>query len=292
MTSGTVPLTGIAAGPAGRRRSVFVRSLRQRRTRIGIGLTAFVVLIAVFGPLIAPHSSTDIVSAPIQGPSGAYPLGTDYLGRDVLSRVLSGGRTVVWMSFAAATLGVALGAALGMLAGYSRSWLDDGIMRTLDVVLAFPQVVLVLLFVAMLGTKEWLIVVLIAVSWTPQVARVVRGVTTEVVYREYVEAAEAMRLPARRILRQEILPNVVTPLAVEYGLRLTWSIALVAAVSFLGFGIQPPNPDWGLMISENRSGLGITPLPVIVPAAMIAIFALGTNFWSEGVARTIARTDR
>src|SRR5579884_1324767 len=142
MTSGTVPLTGIAAGPAGRRRSVFVRSLRQRRTRIGIGLTAFVVLIAVFGPLIAPHSSTDIVSAPIQGPSGAYPLGTDYLGRDVLSRVLSGGRTVVWMSFAAATLGVALGAALGMLAGYSRSWLDGGIMRTLDVVLAFPQVVL------------------------------------------------------------------------------------------------------------------------------------------------------
>lgn len=292
MTSGTMPLTGFVSDAGGKRRSVFARSLRQRRTRIGIGLTTFVVLIAVLGPFFAPHSPTDIVGIPVQGPTSAYPLGTDYLGRDVLSRVLSGGRTVVWMSFAAATLGVGLGAILGMLAGYNRSWLDDGIMRTLDVVLAFPQIVLVLLFVAMLGSKEWLIVVLIAVSWTPQVARVVRGVTTEVVYREYVEAAEAMRLPAHRILRQEILPNVITPIAIEYGLRLTWSIALVAAVSFLGFGIQPPNPDWGLMISENRSGIGVAPLPVIVPAVMIAVFAVGTNFWSEGIARTIARTDR
>jgi peptide/nickel transport system permease protein len=169
---------------------------------------------------------------------------------------------------------------------------DDVVMRALDVVLAFPQVVLVLLFVSMLGPKTWLIVLLIAASWTPQVARVIRGVTAEVVSHEYIEAADAMGLPRSRILRREILPNVATPLAVEYGLRLTWSIAVVASVSFLGFGIQPPNADWGLMISENRQELAVQPWPVIVPCVMIAMFAVGTSFLSESVARVVARTDR
>ena len=126
-------------------------------------------------------------------------------------------------------------------------------MRGMDIILAFPQIVLVLLFVSMLGPNLALIVVLVALSWVPQVARVARGVTADVVHREYVESAEVIGLSRRRILAREILPNVTTPLMVEYGLRLTWSIALIAAISFLGFGIQPPNADWGLMINENRS---------------------------------------
>jgi peptide/nickel transport system permease protein len=157
-------------------------------------------------------------------------------------------------------------------------------------VLAFPQIILVLLFVSMLGTKLWLVAVLIAVSWVPQVARVARGVTSEIVEREYIQAAEVIKTPARRILRKEVLPNIITPLAVEFGLRLTWSIALVAAISFLGFGIQPPNADWGLMISENREIITIQPLPLVVPAICIALLAIGTNFVTDGLARGVART--
>ena len=267
-------------------------SLRYGRTRVGVGLVAFVVLLALAGPLAAPHSPDAFVGTPSQAPSGAFLLGTDYLGHDVLSRVLWGGRSVVWMAFAAASLGVALGAAVGLLAAYSRSILDDMLMRAMDVVLAFPQIVFVLLFVSLLGAKLWLIVVLVAFSWVPQVARVARGITSEVVHREYVESAELLGLPRRRILAREILPNVTTPLMVEYGLRLTWSIALIAAVSFLGFGIQPPNADWGLMINENRLILTTQPWAVVVPALCIALFAIGVNFMTEGFARAIAGIDR
>jgi peptide/nickel transport system permease protein len=277
--------------PAARRRfrsPTTVRALRSGRTRIGLVLVALIVLLAVLGPLLAPHAPGALVGIPQQNPSSHFPLGTDYLGHDVLSRVLWGGRSVVWMAFVAATLGVAVGAAVGMLAGFSQGRIDDVLMRSMDVILAFPQIVLVLVFVSMLGTHLWLIVLLVALSWVPQVARVARGVTAEVVHREYVQAAEAIGLPRRRILFREILPNVATPLTVEYGLRLTWSIAVIAAISFLGFGIQSPNADWGLMINENRSIITLQPWAVVAPAVCIAIFAIGTNFIAEGVSRAIA----
>ncbi len=280
-----------ATGRGRRRGSALRRSLATGRMRVGVAITLLVLVVAIFGPLFAPHEPSAIVGLPAQGPSGAYPFGTDALGRDVLSRVLWGARSVVWMSFAAAALGVGLGTALGMLAGYARSWLDDALMRTLDVVLAFPQIILVLLFVSMLGDKLWLIVLLIAASWVPTAARVARGVTLEVVEREYVQASEAIGLPRREIIRKEVLPNIVTPMAVELGLRLTWSIAVVAAISFLGFGIQPPNADWGLMISENREAVTVQPWAMIVPTIGIALFALGTNFMTDGFARAVARND-
>ena len=267
-------------------------SLRFGRTRVGLSLLAFVIAVAVVGPFFAPHAPDALVGLPSRSPSGAFPLGTDYLGHDVLSRVLWGGRSVVWMAFAAATLGVGLGAAAGILAAYSRPLLDDALMRSMDVILAFPQIVFVLLFVSLLGPRLWLIVLLVAFSWVPQVARVARGIASEVVHREYVESAELLGLSRRRILAREILPNVTTPLLVEYGLRLTWSIALIAAVSFLGFGIQPPRADWGLMINENRTILTVQPWAVIVPAACIALFAVGANFATEGLARAIAGIDR
>lgn len=265
------------------------RALRSTRTRVGLALTGAIVLLALIGPFFAPYDPAAVVGIPYSSPSGKFPLGTDYLGHDVLSRVLWGGRSVVWMAFAGATLGVAVGAAIGLLAGYSRSRLDDVLMRGMDVILAFPQIVLILLFVSILGSKLWLIVLMVALAWVPQVARVIRGVTADVAHREYVESAEAIALPRREILFREILPNVTTPLMVEYGLRLTWSIALVAAVSFLGFGIQQPNADWGLMINENRTGLTIQPWAVVVPAACIALFAIGTNFVTEGISRAVAR---
>jgi peptide/nickel transport system permease protein len=276
--------------PSARRRlrsPTTARALRSGRTRVGLLLTGSIVLLALLGPLLAPHDPSALIGIPQQGPSSNDLLGTDYLGHDVLSRLLWGGRSVVWMSFVAATAGVLVGAGVGMLAGFSRSRLDDSLMRVMDVILAFPQVVLVLLFVSMLGANLALIVGIVALSWVPQVARVARGVTADVVHREYIQAAEAIGLSRRRILFREILPNVATPLMVEYGLRLTWSIAVIAAVSFLGFGIQQPNADWGLMINENRSIITLQPWTVIAPATCIALFAVGTNFVAEGISRAI-----
>jgi peptide/nickel transport system permease protein len=292
MSSAALSVDRLRGVGRGTRLRGLTGALRTGRARLGLVVTSLIILLAVVGPLAAPHAPDAVVGLPAQGPSGHFLLGTDYLGHDVLSRVLWGGRSVVWMAFAAATIGVAVGAAVGLLAAYSRSLTDDLLMRGMDIILAFPQVVFVLLFVALLGPKLGLIVVLVAVSWVPQVARVVRGITSDVVHREYVESAELIGLSRRRILAREILPNITTPLMVEYGLRLTWSIALIAAISFLGFGIQPPSADWGLMINENRTILVGQPWAVIVPAACIALFAIGTNFIAEGVARSIAGVDR
>jgi len=281
-------------GPVAERRRLRMlrRSLRYGRVRVGVVLLGLVVLVALIGPLVAPHDPDAVIGLPASAPSGQFPLGTDYLGHDVLSRVLWGGRSVLWMAFSAATLGVALGAAVGLLAAYAGSIADDLLMRGMDVILAFPQIVFVLLFVSLLGPKLGLIVVLVAVAWVPQVARVVRGITSDVVQREYVESAELIGLSRWRILTREVLPNVTTPLMVEYGLRLTWSIALIAAISFLGFGIQPPNADWGLMINENRNILTLQPWPILAPAVCIGVFAIATNLIAEGIGRAIAGVDR
>jgi peptide/nickel transport system permease protein len=268
------------------------RSLRYGRMRLGLALTALVVLVALVGPLLAPHDPTDLVAVPFAGPGGGAPLGTDYIGRDVLSRLLAGGRSVVWMSLAATTFGVGMGVVIGMVAGYSRNWVDGTLMRPLDVILAFPQIVLALLFVAMLGSKAWLIVVLVGLSWVPPVARVTRAITLECVDQDYIAAVQAIGLSRHRILIGEILPNLTTPVMVEFGLRLTWSIAVIAGLSFLGIGVQPPTADWGLMVNENRTALATQPLAVAAPALAIATLTIGTNLMAEGVARTMAGIDR
>jgi peptide/nickel transport system permease protein len=264
------------------------RVLAQRRTQLGITCAAIPVLIALFGPALAPHSPTLVLGRAFDGPGPGHLLGTDYLGRDVLSRLLNGGRSVLWMSVAATTIGMIAGVTLGMIAGYSRDAADNAIMRCLDIVMAFPNVVLVLLVVAMLGTHSLLVVCLVGVAWTPPIARVTRGVTLTIVRQDFVAAAEVAGMPRRRILFREVLPNLVTPLMVEYGLRLTWSIGLIAAVSFLGYGIQPPNADWGLMINENRVGLTQAPLATLAPIACIALFTIGTNLITDGIARAVA----
>jgi peptide/nickel transport system permease protein len=260
--------------------------------RVGIALTALVVGIALLGPLLAPNEPGAIVGLPFTAPSSGLPLGTDHIGQDVLSRLLWGGRSVLWMALAAATLGMVLGVSVGLVAAYGNRRLDGLLMRSMDVLLAIPNLVLVLLFVSLLGSKQWLIVVLVAIAWTPQVARVTHGITSETAQRDFVHAVEVLGIPRRSVLLRELLPNLTTPLLVEFGLRLTWSIALIAGLSFLGFGIQPPAADWGLMINENRLGLSIQPWPVLAPIAAIAIFTVGTNLMSEGLARTIAGIDR
>lgn len=289
----SVDVTRLAAPPPiGPQRLALPRAaLKLGRTRIGLALTVPVLLIVIVGPLVAPHSPIEPIVAPYATPSGAAPLGGDALGRDVLSRVLWGGWSVVWMCFAATGIGFVVGTAIGLVAGYARNWLDDVLTGAMDVLLAFPAIVMALLFVSMLGPKLWLITLIVALTHAPRVARLTRGVTLEIVNREFVEAAEVIGVARWRILLGQILPNLTTPLLIEFTMRLTWSIAIIAAMSFLGYGIQPPDANWGLMINENRQGLVLQPWGVLAPIALIAAFAVGINLIGEGIARAVGQHD-
>jgi peptide/nickel transport system permease protein len=266
-------------------------ALRLGRTKIGVGIVALVVAVAVLGPLVAPHSPTEFVAAPNSGPSSDAIFGADALGRDVFSRFLHGGLSVLWMAAAATLIGVGLGVIVGLVAAYSRGWLDDVLMRASDVVLAFPQIILALLAVSAIGPKLWLIVLVVAVTHVPRVARVIRGAAQEVVERDFVKAAEAVGEKRSRIVFGEVLPNVTSPLLVEIGLRMTYSIGLVAAVSFLGFGLQPPTADWGLMINENRLSITVQPWSVLLPVTAIGLLTVGTNLVTDGIARAAIRLE-
>ena len=264
---------------------LFRRAFSFTRTRVGLAIVALIAAIALFGPLFAPYPPTAFVAPPYAGPSSVAVFGADNLGRDVLTRFLCGGRSVLALSLASTVLGLAGGILIGLVAAYARGWLDELLMRAMDVLLAFPQIVFVLLLVSSLGPQLWLIVLTVAASHAPRVARVTRGTAQEVIERDFVLSAKAIGEPSWRILGLEVLPNLSSPLLVEFGLRLTYSIGLIAAVSFMGFGLQPPAADWGLMINENRIGIAIQPWPVLLPVVAIGLLTVGMNLITDGIAR-------
>jgi len=266
----------------------------QNRTKIGVAITASLVVIAVIGPFVTPYPPDQGVEGqlPFASPSGDAWLGTDTLGRDTFSRFLAGGYTVLVLSGLSTAMGVALGVVVGLTAAYSRGKLDDLLMRTMDVVLSFPQIVFALILAATVGPALWLLVLAVGLTTIPRAARVVRGAAVEVVERDYVRAAEAIGLSRRRILFSEVLPNITSPLVVETSLRLTFNVAVVAGLSFLGFGLQPPAADWGLMINENKNGLVIQPWPVVLPVVAIGLLTIGTSLIGDGLARAAIGIER
>ena len=209
--------------------------------------------------------------------------GTDNLGRDVLSRFLEGGWRLLMYSALATLLGVGLGAVLGMLAAFRGGWLDSAIMRTGDVLLAIPQLVFAMLAITVLGPQGWVLVVVIGITHAPRVARVIRSATSGVVAEDYVLASQMYAVPQWKILGRDVVPNIMGPLMVEMGLRMTYSIGAVASLSFLGLGMQPPTADWGLMINENRIALSLQPWGVILPVIAIAVLTVGTNLIADAV---------
>jgi peptide/nickel transport system permease protein len=268
------------------------RAARTRRGAVGLILTGLVVALAVIGPFVAPYSPTEFTTAAFAKPSGSALLGGDAIGRDVLSRLLNGGWLLLVMAAAATIFGVGAGAAAGVSAAYLRGRRDGLIMRTVDVILAFPQLVFALLLVSVIGPKLWLIVLAVGVSHAPQVARVLRSATLDISERDFVKAVELQGVPSSRVMTREILPNLTSPLMVELGLRLTYSIVIIAGLSFLGFGQPPPAANWGIMINENRIGLSSNPWGVIVPALVIALLTVGTNLFTDAVARVAIGIER
>ncbi len=286
MTATAIPSRSPAAW-----RVIWIGAWRRGWTKTGVALIALVLLIALIGPFVAPYSPTAFVGPGLQGPTAIAPLGTDALGRDVLSRVLHGGWTVVWMSLASATLGTIVGAALGLVAGYAGGFVGAVIMRICDVLLALPMIILALMFVSMIGSSPGLIVLLVALGHVPQVARVTYGATLEVIEREFIQWARAVGLPQGRVLLGEVLPNVSGPVLVDYGIRIVWSVGIIATLGVLGVGMQPPAADWGLMINDNRVGMALQPLAVLVPLLLIAAFAVGTNLVTDSIGRSLARVN-
>jgi peptide/nickel transport system permease protein len=273
-------------------RALLAATWRQGRTKVGVALTLLIVGIAVIGPFFAPYSPTEFVAPPFSSPSSDAWFGADNLGRDVLSRFLWGGRSVLVLSGLSTLFGFVLGAIIGLVAAYSRGKLDDLLMRTMDVVLAFPQIVFALILAATVGPKLWLLVVAVALTTVPRVARVTRGAAVEVVERDFVKASDAIGEPRWRVLFGEVLPNVTGPLVVEGSLRLSFNIAVIAGLSFLGFGLQPPRADWGLMINENKNGLTIQPWPVLLPVIAIGLLTIGTSLIGDGFARAQSGIER
>ena len=272
--------------------STLGRALSTGRGRVGAVLAGLVTLVAVVGPFLAPYSPTSFQGDPLAAPSGHSLLGTDTLGRDVLSRVLAGGWELLLMAGVATVIGVGLGALIGIVAAHRGGVIDAVLMRCADVVLAFPPLVFALLLVSIYGPRVWLVVLAVAVTHTPQVARVIRSAALDVSERDFVRSAELIALPQWKVIGKEILPSLTSPLMVELGIRLTWSIILIAGLSFLGLGIQPPDPSWGGMVNENRLGVAANPWPVVVPAVVIAVLTIGTNLVADAIARVSLGIDR
>jgi peptide/nickel transport system permease protein len=288
----TAPSGGQTPVPAPPRESshTLVKALRHRRFITGLAITALITLLATVGPWIAPNGENDIVGKPYVSSGGL--LGTDYLGQDVWSRVLSGGRSILIISLLATILGMVLGILIGVVAAYAGGWLDEVIMRLNDVALAFPQILLALLVLTAVDQPSWwMIVLLVGLSHAPRVARVARGVALGIVSRDFVTSAEALGESRVRVILAEVLPNMSAPLLAEAGLRLTYSIGMVAGIGFLGFSTDPGAADWGQMINENRLALLVQPWGVIAPVIVIGIFTIGTNLMADGIAQLTGRGD-
>lgn len=259
---------------------------------IGAGLLAIYVTLALIGPLLAPYSATEFhLADKLQGPSATYLFGTDQYGRDIFSRILIGTRGILILATTASGLGLLLGVAVGTVAAYSGGRADEALMRLMDALMSFPSLLMAMLILAMAEPSLRNIIVGIAVVFTPRVARVVRSVALGLKSQEYVEAARLRGESAWYIMVAEILPNALGPIIVEGSIRVSYAVLLGASLGFLGLGVQPPAPDWGLMVSEARNFILIAPWMVLFPSLAVAGLVVGANLFSDGLSRS-TRTGR
>lgn len=268
------------------------QALKLRRTKVGVTLFVGLAAVALIGPFVAPFGSTEFIGRPNSTDIDGSFFGTDYFGQDILSRFLFGGRTILLLAICATALGIVVGGTLGLVAAYQRGRVDELIMRTLDVILSFPQVLLSLLVITMFGPSPYLIILTVGLSTSPRIARIIRGAAVPVVERDFIAASEALGESRLRVIFGELLPNVTSALLVEVNLRLTYSVGLIASLAFLGFTPSPNAANWGLMIQENRVALVVQPWGVILPTVAIALLTIGTGLIGDGLSRVSAGIDR
>ena len=257
---------------------------RHRLVLVGSGIILLLAIVAIFGRQLAPYDPTGMdFSARFAPPSWAHPFGTDEFGRDVFSRVLYGAAVSFQVAFVAVGISGSVGVALGLLAGYTGRWIDETIMRLMDVLFAFPAVLLAITVMAILGRGITNAMIAIAIVYIPIFARVTRGAVISVRGKEYVTAARALGQGNRKIMWTHILPNSLGPVIVQTSLSLAFAILAEAALSFFGLGTQPPDPSWGRMLSEGRSFLQQAPWMGIFPGLAIMVSVMGFNFLGDGL---------
>jgi peptide/nickel transport system permease protein len=263
--------------------------------RVGMGILAVHLLAAALGPFLSPYGATEIgAGIPLSGISVAHPMGVDQIGRDVFSRVLNGAHIVILLSVAGTALGLVLGSVVGLLSAYVGGWLDEFIQRLIEAFVSIPYLVLGLLAVYAAGPElagqPALMVVVIAIVYAPRIARMARAAALDVVTRDFVTAARLRGDRAWSIIWRDLAPNTASTLLVEFALRTGYAPALIGAFGFLGFGIQPPSPEWGLMISENRNLILASPVTVLGPGLALASLVVAVNLTAEGMARMLGHS--
>lgn len=251
--------------------------------RVGLFFVAFWLAIAIFGPSIAPHDVGAVVSPDVFSPlSAAYPLGTDYLGRDMLSRILFAARFTIGLALAGAVAASVTGTTLALIAATAGGWIDEVMSRLMDAFISIPSKMLALVMVAAFGSSVGLLILTAAMSYTPGAYRIARSLAVNVKTLEYVLAARARGERLGYVALVEILPNMVNPMLADFGLRFVFVVLLLSGMSFLGLGVQPPNADLGSLVRENIGGLFEGAPAVVTPAIAIATLTVSVNLLIDG----------
>ena len=260
------------------------RLLSHPQGALGVGFCVVIAAAVILGPSLAPYDpeSFDYL-ARLAGPSAAHLLGTDQFGRDILSRLLWGARSTVLLGLTATLIGTALGCALGVFSGFLGGRVDEAVMRVVDAMMAIPNLLFALMIVTVLGPSGVNAVIAIGIAFAPGMARIARSVTLAVRNQDYVAAAVARGESPLYIMSREVLPNMIAPVIVEATIRVAFSIMLLATLSFLGLGAQPPAPEWGLMIAEARGFMFRSAWTIVWPGLAIATVAIAFNLLGDGL---------
>jgi len=260
------------------------RLLENKAAVIGLAIVAVYVFLAIGADWLPLRNPVQIVPANrLAGPSWSLPLGGDSFGRDLLSRIVYGARLSLQVSASSVSIALVAGTGLGLLAGYAGGWVDQGIMRAMDVLFAFPAVLLALGIVAALGPDPKNVIIAIGVVYTPIFARVVRAPVLALKEREFVDAARGLGARASRIIVRHILPNLLSVLVVQVSIALSWAVLTEASLSFLGLSAQPPAASWGVMLNDGRQSVELAPHLAIFPGLAIMLAVLGFNLLGDGL---------
>ena len=256
---------------------------RSRAATLGVAIVLFWVFVAVAAPLIAPYSPTELIGNRLEAPSSTHWVGTDNLGRDVLSRLIWGSRTVLLLAPVSVFLGLLIGAPLGLLSGYLGGRIDTVIMRIGDILLSFPTLLIYILIIASFGSSAIIVVISIAIGVVPSITRIVRSLVMDERTKDYVSAARLRGEKLWFILGREILPNVSAPIIVDICIRVGYAVMAIGSLGFLGLGIPPPTPDWGGMINEGREWIFQQSTIVLAPAIALSSLVIGLNMIADGI---------
>jgi peptide/nickel transport system permease protein len=268
----------------GHRRQFYRELLRQKSAVIGASILTLFIITAIFAPLVATHDPRDAdITARLKGWSQEYYFGTDKVGRDIFSRIVYGSRISIKVGLVAMTFSISIGALLGVIAGYYGGWLDNSIMRVMDMMLAMPSILLAMVIVTILGQSLTNAIIAVSIVYIPQYARILRASVLTIREQDYVTAAHAIGVSDFRILTRAILPNCLAPLIVQATLGMGAAILDAAGLSFLGLGAEIGEPEWGAMLNENRALIRRAPWTVMTPGIAIFLIVLGFNLLGDAL---------